>query len=108
MLYKTIILELLQDQYPKLHERLRASRTLLSTLDQQATALKRYHEDWMDELSTGEAGQRSGQIASEALELAIERPAGQICPPSRSRPTPRRPFPSTRRWRTSANHTPLA
>src|SRR5262249_54838474 len=32
MHYKTIVLEMLQDQYPTLHEQLRASRTLLLTL----------------------------------------------------------------------------
>jgi hypothetical protein len=71
MLYKTIILELLQDQYPKLHERLRASRTLLSTLDQQATALKRYHEDWKDKLAQAKPDSDPVQMASEALELAL-------------------------------------
>ena len=72
MLYKTIILELLQDQYPKLHERLRSSRTLPSTLDEQAAALKRYHQTRMDELAQAKPDSDPAQMASQALELAIE------------------------------------
>jgi hypothetical protein len=71
MKYKTIVLELLQ-QDPALHNRLRASRTLLSTMDLQATALKRYHETWMDRLSQAKPDRDPSQIASEAMELALE------------------------------------
>ena len=71
MLYKTIVLELLQEQYPKLHEQLRASRTLLSTVNLQAVALKRYHEDRLDRLALAKPGREESQIASEALELAL-------------------------------------
>jgi hypothetical protein len=72
MHYKTIVLELLQEQYPKLHDQLRASRTLLSTIDLQAAALKRYHEDRMDQIAQAKPGREESQIASEALELALE------------------------------------
>lgn len=72
MHYKTIALELIQYQYPALHERLRSSRTLLSQMDLHATALKRYHETRMDQLTQARPGGDESQIASEALALAIE------------------------------------
>ena len=71
MHYKTIILELLQEQYPALHERLRQSRTLLSAVNDHATALKRYHEDQMDRLTQARPDRDPSQIASQALELAL-------------------------------------
>lgn len=71
MHYKTIVLEFIQDQ-PKLYERLRSSRTLFSTVDLQAASLKRYHEDWMDRLRQSKPDSDSRQIASQALELAME------------------------------------
>ena len=71
MHYKTITLEFIQEQ-PELYERLRTSRTLLSTVDLQAAALKRYHETWMDRLNQTKPDRDPSQIASEALELALE------------------------------------
>jgi hypothetical protein len=38
----------------------------------QAAALKRYHEDRMDSLAQAKPGREESQIASEALELALE------------------------------------
>jgi hypothetical protein len=72
MHYKTITLELIQDQYPALHERLRATRMLLTALDLHAAALKRYHQTRMEELSLARPESEEMQIACEALELAIE------------------------------------
>jgi hypothetical protein len=72
MHYKTITLALIQDQYPALHERLRASRTLLTELDLHAAALKRYHQTRTEELTLARPGSEEMQIASAALELAIE------------------------------------
>jgi hypothetical protein len=72
MLYKTIVLEFLQDQYPQLSERLRAQRMLLATVNLQAAALKRYHETWMDRLALVKPGDDESLIASEALALAVE------------------------------------
>ena len=69
--YKTIVLELLQEQYPALYEQLRASRTLLSSVNELATALKRYHEDWTDRLVQAKPGRDEFQMTSEALELAL-------------------------------------
>jgi hypothetical protein len=71
MYYKTITLELIQD-HPALHEQLRATRTLLTAVDLHAVALKRYHQTRMEELSLERPGSEEMQIASEALELAIE------------------------------------
>ena len=57
MLYKTIVLELIQEQ-PALHERLRTSRTLLPTMNSYASELKTSHEAWQKAAHPGEAGLR--------------------------------------------------
>jgi hypothetical protein len=72
MQYKTIVLELIQDQYPQMHEQLRARRMLLTTVNHQAAALKRYHETWVERLSLKRPESDPLLIASRALELAIE------------------------------------
>jgi hypothetical protein len=71
MQYKTIVLELLQQQ-PELHEQLRASRTLLATMDQLAIELKASHEEWMQQLSQTRPGSDPIQISSEAAEIALQ------------------------------------
>jgi hypothetical protein len=71
MLYKTIVLELLQER-PQMHEQLRQSRTLLSTMEQYAQELKANHEAWKEQLSQARPGSDPSQIASEALEIAIQ------------------------------------
>jgi len=71
MLYKTMILELIQDR-PTLYEQLRSSKRLLPTIDAYAIELKARHEDWKELLSQERPGRDRNQIASEALELAIE------------------------------------
>jgi hypothetical protein len=71
MLYKTIVLELLQEQHPALHERLRQERMLLQALNDYAIALKRHHETWIDRLATKRPDSEANQIASEAMELAL-------------------------------------
>lgn len=71
MQYKTIVLELIQQQ-PELHENLRASRTLLATMDAYALALKASHEEWMERLSQRRPGSDRSQLASEALEIALK------------------------------------
>ena len=48
--YKTIILELLQEQYPSLHDQLRRERTLLEKLNRYAVELRTAHLAWTDEL----------------------------------------------------------
>ena len=70
MLYKTIALELLQDQ-PELYEQLRSSKRLLPSMDAYAIELKSYHESWREQLSEARPNSDPSQIAAEALELAI-------------------------------------
>jgi len=71
MHYKMIVHELLQDQHPALHERLRKERALLQAMSDYAACLKRHHEFWMDGLSAKRPEADPIQIASQALELAI-------------------------------------
>ena len=71
MQYKTIALGLIQEN-PELHERLRSSRTLLSTVNSYATELKASHETWKEQLSQSKPGSDPSQIASEAMELAVQ------------------------------------
>lgn len=69
MLYKTIVLELIQ-QRPKIYDRLRQRRMLLPTLNRLASELKDRHLAWNQELQATRPGSGS-QIASEAAELAV-------------------------------------
>ncbi len=71
MQYKTIVLQLLEDR-PELHEQLRSSRQLLSTLERLAKELKTSHEGWKDQISQARPGSEPSQIASEALEIALQ------------------------------------
>ena len=71
MLYKTMVLELLQ-QRPELHEQLRRNRMLLPTLNHYASELKPRHEAWKELLSQAKPGSDPSQIASEALEMALK------------------------------------
>jgi hypothetical protein len=71
MLYKTMVLELLQ-QRPQMHEQLRRQRMLLATLDLYASELKAMHEAWKEQLSQARPGSSQSQIASAALEMALK------------------------------------
>jgi hypothetical protein len=71
MQYKTIVLELLQECHPRLHERLRRERTLLWALNAYAAYLRARHHAWMEVLHTARPGSAPNQIASEALEMAL-------------------------------------
>ena len=71
MHYKTIVLELLQNRQ-ELHEKLRLSRSLLTTLNLYSSHLKANHEAWMDRLSRAKPGSERSQLASEALEIAVQ------------------------------------
>ena len=70
MQYKTIVLELLK-QRTELHEQLRLTRRLLPTMETCAKELKASHEAWKETLSQAMPGSEPSQIASEALELAL-------------------------------------
>jgi hypothetical protein len=69
--YKTITLELLQDN-PELYERLRSGKLLLTAMDAYANDLRAGHNAWKARLSQARPGSDPAQIAAEALELAIE------------------------------------
>ena len=71
MHYKTIILELIQDR-PELYEALRTSKRLLPALDTYAIDLKNSHEAWKARIAQTRGGSDPMQVASEAMELAIE------------------------------------
>ena len=71
MLYKTIVLELLQ-QRKELYEAHRSERMLLSTLETYSKELKIHHEAWKETLSLAKPGSDPSQISSEALELALK------------------------------------
>jgi hypothetical protein len=77
MQYMTIIHELLQQQ-PQTHEHLRKSRKLLSTVEQYAKELKSRHEAWKKMLAPLRPGSRPEQIASEALEFALQEVEGYL------------------------------
>ena len=84
MRYKTIVLELLQDQYPALHEQLRQERTLLSTLDHLAIALKDAHVAWMNELRRARPDCDSPRSRARPWNWRSST-SRAICPPSRRR-----------------------
>ena len=71
MQYKTIVFELLQQQ-PEFHEQLPISQRLMPTLESYASELKTSHEAWKETLSQAKPGSDPIQIASEALEMAIQ------------------------------------
>jgi hypothetical protein len=82
MRYMTIVLELIQDQFPTLHEQLKASRTLLSTVEDYASALKTRHEHWKNEFRLANPDRNPAQIARDALEMAIEDLQASLPPES--------------------------
>jgi hypothetical protein len=71
MQYKTIILELIQEQ-PGLYEQLRSSKRLLPAIDVYAIELRDSHELWKERLVQANPISDPRQVASEAMELAIE------------------------------------
>ncbi|MEW4571317.1 hypothetical protein AB1L88_25875 [Tautonia sp. JC769] len=71
MHYKTITLALLEAN-PSLCARLKAGRQLLSTMERLATELKASHQSLMEQLRTRNPMAAPEQIASQALELAVE------------------------------------
>jgi hypothetical protein len=92
MHYKSIVLELLLDQYPTLHEDLRKRRALLQALDRYSTDLKARHDAWKDQLTQTRPATSPTQIASEALELAIEELRNHLSAESETRSTSAEPL----------------
>lgn len=84
MYYKTIVLELLQEQYPILHKLLREEQTLQISVEEYASELKTAHLAWIEALHRANPETGARQIASEAMELAIEHLQG--CLPCESAP----------------------
>ena len=71
MQYKNIVLQLLE-QYPQLQNQLQTHRQLLPTMETYARDLKTRHEVWKDQLSQAKPDSGESQIASAALEIAIQ------------------------------------
>ena len=71
MLYKTITLELIQEQ-PELYEQLRSGKRLLPAMDSYSIDLKARHEAWKETIGRKRPGSDPRQVTAEALELAIE------------------------------------
>jgi hypothetical protein len=70
MLYKTMVLGLLQQQ-PLMHQKLRREKLLLGAMEFYAGELKALHEGWKLHLSETKPGSDESKIASEALEIAL-------------------------------------
>lgn len=71
MQYKTIVLELLQED-AGLYDQLRSSNRLLPAMESYAIELKAIHDAWKERIGREEPGRDPRQITAEALELAIE------------------------------------
>ena len=71
MPYTTLILSLLEQQ-PALYQELRTSKTLLETLNRLAHTLKARHSHWIAALHQKRPDSAPEQIASEALEIALQ------------------------------------
>jgi len=70
MLYKTIVLELLQLE-EEIYSILLRHRTLMPTLDRYAMELKNIHDTWINRLTRQSPAGDPTLLSSEALELAI-------------------------------------
>ncbi len=71
MHYQTIVLELLKER-PQMHDQLKRNRLLLPTMKRYAVELKTRHEAWKEQLSQAQPGSDPSQIASEAMEYAVQ------------------------------------
>lgn len=90
MQYKTITLALLQE-VPALYQQLRQNRLLLTAMETYALDLRERHQAWIPVIARKRPDSDSRQIASEALELAIEGLRSQLhggSTPSEAAPSP--------------------
>jgi hypothetical protein len=71
MLYKTMVLEMIQ-QRPTLYDQLRSERKLRQAVESYASELSRRHAAWEELIRSTPLAASPGQIASAALELALE------------------------------------
>ena len=83
MQYKSMSLSLIQENL-ELYEQLRSSKRLLPAMDAYAVDLKAGHEAWKDQLGRTRPGSDPSQIASEALELAIQDLQNRLSSASRT------------------------
>ncbi len=72
MHYRTIVLELLEEQFPALHRQLRENQTLLESVNRCAADLKACHEYWMHYLDRTRPQSDPRLVKSEAMELALK------------------------------------
>ena len=79
MQYISIVLQYVR-QRPKLHNQLKRSRTLLSTLDAYAHLVKTSHEAWTQELTQLYPISDPSLIASLALEIALQEWTNSLPP----------------------------
>ncbi|HYV38017.1 MAG TPA: hypothetical protein VE988_20190 [Gemmataceae bacterium] len=105
MQYKTICLEILR-QRPELYERLRSRRMLLPATEQYALELKARHEAWKAQLRQASPRSNDIQIASEAMELAVEELERRLPPASPTDET--KPLSLDRAMAFIQSHTPPA
>ena len=77
MMYKTICLQMIQDR-PEMYDQLLSNRSLLSTLDRLSSELRTSHQKWKELLSQAKPGGSESQIASEALEMALQQLASSF------------------------------
>jgi hypothetical protein len=81
MQYKTIILQLLEDN-PEMYDQLRGSRQLLPTMERLSKELKAAHQNSIAHLSRARPNSDPIQITSEALEIALEELEERLRPAS--------------------------
>lgn len=81
MQYKTICLHMIQDR-PEMYDRLLKNRNLLPTLERYAVQLRTNHLDWMELLSQSRPDSSASQLASEALEIALQELEDSLPPVS--------------------------
>lgn len=80
MRYKTIVLELLQQQRTELYTQLRKEHNILIAIDIYARQLKKNHEAWMAIIAQANPGSDPSQISSEALEMALKELEDRLPP----------------------------
>lgn len=71
MMYKTIVLEMIQEQ-PELYEDFRGKKMLLPAIEAYAADLMTSHRQWQEQLRRQNPGSDPRQITAEAMELAIQ------------------------------------
>ncbi len=71
MHYKSICLQMIQGR-PQMYDQLLSNRTLLPTLERYAIQLRNSHLDWKETLTQARPGSSETQIASEAMEIALQ------------------------------------